>query len=45
MLNWLNDSPGAPVSENADFQNRAPANPHGYAVFPVPRFSRSENEG
>jgi hypothetical protein len=45
MLNWLNDSPGTPVSENAENQNRAAANPHGYAVFPEPRFSRSENEG
>jgi hypothetical protein len=41
----LSDSPGIPETENGDFQNRAAANPHGYAVFPEPRFSRSENEG
>jgi hypothetical protein len=41
----LSDSPGFPVSQNADFQNREAANPHGYAVFPVSRFSRFQNEG
>ena len=45
MLDWLNDSPGFPVSQNAAFQNREAANPRGYAVFPVSRFSRFENEG
>lgn len=38
MLDWLNDSPGFPVSVNAENQNREAANPHGYAVFPVSRF-------
>lgn len=45
MLNWLNDSPGFPVSENAKNENREAVNPHGYAVFPVSRFSRFQNEG
>lgn len=45
MLNWLNDSPGFPVSENAENQNREAANPHGYKVSPVSRFSRFGNEG
>ncbi|MBW8459149.1 MAG: hypothetical protein K0M58_12015 [Thiobacillus sp.] len=45
MLNWLNDSPGFPVSENAENQNREAANPHGYTAFPVSRFSRFQNEG
>ena len=45
MLDWLNDSPGFPVSVNAENQNREAANPHGYAVFPVSRFSRFQNEG
>jgi len=45
MLDWLNDSPGSPETENADFQNREAANPRGYAVSPVPRSSRSQNEG
>jgi hypothetical protein len=41
----LSGSPGIPETENGDFQNRAGANPRGYAVFPATRFSRSENEG
>ena len=45
MLNWLNDSPGFPVSENAENKNREAANPHGHAVSPVSRFSRFQNEG
>ncbi|MDA8129665.1 MAG: hypothetical protein M0Z73_13345 [Betaproteobacteria bacterium] len=45
MLDWLNDSPGFPETENTDFQNREAANPRGYAVFPVSRFSRFQNEG
>ena len=45
MLNWLKDSPGFPVSENAENQNREAANPHGYMAFPVSRFSRFQNEG
>ena len=45
MLNWLNDSPGFPVSENAENQNREAANPHGYKVSPVSQFSRFQNEG
>ena len=45
MLNWLNDSPGFPVSQNPENQNREAANPHGYAVSPVSRFSRFQNEG
>lgn len=45
MLNWLNDSPGFPVPENAENQNREAANPHGYAVSPVSRFSRFQNKG
>jgi hypothetical protein len=45
MLNWLNDSPGFPVSQNANSENREAASPHGYAISPVSRFSRSENEG
>jgi hypothetical protein len=44
MLNWI-DSPGFPVSENAENQNREAANPHEYRVFPVSRFSRFQNEG
>jgi hypothetical protein len=45
MLDWLNDSPGFPETENADSQNREAANPHGYTVSPVSRFSRFQNEG
>ncbi len=45
MLNWLNDSPGFPVSQNTENQNREAANPRGYAVSPVSRFSRFQNEG
>jgi hypothetical protein len=41
----LSGFPGFPVSQNAENQNREAANPHGYAVFPVSRFSRFENEG
>jgi hypothetical protein len=41
----LSAFPGFPVSQNADFQNRDAANPRGYAVSPVSRFSRFENEG
>lgn len=45
MLNWLNDSPGFPVSENAENQNRETGNPRGCLVSRFSRFSRLENEG